>query len=52
VREYAANLSTEQIANAMLEKSKEFKEKGSEIYLTNKVWRTKFGEPLRFAKHK
>jgi hypothetical protein len=27
VREYAANLSTEQIANAMLEKSKEFKER-------------------------
>ncbi|MFM2225669.1 MAG: hypothetical protein RJA07_1871 [Bacteroidota bacterium] len=33
VREYAANLDAEQIANAMMEKSKEFKEKGSEIYV-------------------
>jgi phosphomethylpyrimidine synthase len=33
VREYAANLDAEAIANAMLEKSKEFKEKGSEIYV-------------------
>ncbi len=34
VREYAANLDAEAIANAMMEKSKEFKEKGSEIYVT------------------
>ena len=33
VREYAANLDAEAIANAMMEKSKEFKEKGSEIYV-------------------
>ncbi len=37
VREYAANLDAEQIANAMLEKSKEFKEKGSEIYVNERV---------------
>ncbi len=37
VREYAANLDAEQIANAMLEKSKEFKEKGSEIYVDESV---------------
>jgi phosphomethylpyrimidine synthase len=37
VREYAANLDAEQIANAMLEKSKEFKEKGSEIYVNESV---------------
>jgi phosphomethylpyrimidine synthase len=33
VREYAANLDAEKIADAMLQKSKEFKEKGSEIYV-------------------
>jgi hypothetical protein len=33
VREYAANIDAEAIANAMMEKSKEFKEKGSEIYV-------------------
>jgi hypothetical protein len=31
VRDYAANLDAEKIADAMLEKLKEFKEKGSEI---------------------
>ncbi|MEY2828726.1 MAG: hypothetical protein RIQ33_584 [Bacteroidota bacterium] len=33
VRDYAANLDAEKIADAMLEKAKEFKEKGSEIYV-------------------
>ena len=37
VREYAANLDAEQIANAMIEKSKEFKEKGSQIYVNEGV---------------
>ena len=37
VREYAANLDAEAIANAMMEKSKEFKEKGSQIYVNESV---------------